>query len=359
MAVIRGLVACLGAVLGGVLLLPVLAMAVLLWMVSAGTRSLRKWSVLEPSSLSFRDFVEYDRTVGWVTRRGLDAHVRSADDVFRVRTDEEGWRGPVSIDESTVVVLGDSFAFGYGVDDLDHYAAVDPSAAIKPVAVPGYNPVQELLVLRSLAPRLRGKLVVWLIYLGNDLFETVRPHSANYRAPFVRQTTGDAWEITSAHVTPAPWGHSGDIQHFSSEYITAIAALSCPGPLVDRTFSALRQVVRSGSEALAAEHADLVVVSAPHVLQLGSAEDLRRRAPEPAAFDVHLPDERLGQICRDLSIDFVPLRDRLAPRHYLAADRHWNAEGHRVFAETLAVLAESRRRRTLRTQWNRPRSLDR
>jgi hypothetical protein len=353
MAFLRAVVAVVGAVVGVALLMPVVLVGVVFWLVSFGTRRLQLWTVLEPRSEALRQLVQYEPVIGWKNRPNLDTHGQ-ADDVFHLRTDDEGWRGRQSLDDSKIVVFGDSFAFGQGVDECDHFTELDPSLAVKTVGVNAYNLVQELLWMQRLAPRLRGKLVVWMVYLGNDVYENLNPHTLSYRIPFVGQRSSGEWEIVSDHVVPEPWSYYGELRDFGCEVVSSIAALSCPGRFSDRAFSACQYLVRQGYEVTARAGADLVVISVPHLTQVSEVEELRQLAPDPSSFDVRLPDDRLREICRSMGVEFVALLDRLGPHHYLPVDRHWNAAGHQLFAEVLSLLAESQRRRTLRTQWTQP-----
>ena len=61
-------------------------------------------------------------------------------------------------------------------------------------------------VLEQLAPKLRGRLVVWFIYCGNDFYDNLAPDLHGYRRPFVREARPDGgWEIVTDHVRSEPW----------------------------------------------------------------------------------------------------------------------------------------------------------
>ena len=82
--------------------------------------------------MPWTEIMTFDQQLGWRPRPDLDAHyLADRDDVFRVVTDHEGWPGTRSLDESAVVVIGDSFAFGYGVDAGKSFADLNPGLAIK------------------------------------------------------------------------------------------------------------------------------------------------------------------------------------------------------------------------------------
>ena len=54
--------------------------------------------------------------------------------------------------------------------------------------------VQTLLWMERLKDRLAGKLVVWLVFYGNDLMDNLHPNFDRYRTPFVRsRDDGAGW----------------------------------------------------------------------------------------------------------------------------------------------------------------------
>src|SRR5690606_22804464 len=133
----------------------------------------------------------------------------------------KGWRGSRTLDECGIVVFGDSFAFGYGADDRAVYSELDRELDVKPIGVNGYNMVQSFLWMERYAGHLEGKLVVWLIYHGNDLYENLCPNLDHYRMPFARETGGsDGWEIASEHVSVEPWPYPS-----KREYLAKLAEI--------------------------------------------------------------------------------------------------------------------------------------
>ena len=58
--------------------------------------------------------------------------------------------------------------------------------------------------MQRYAPQLQGKLVVWFIYFGNDLYDNLAPDMYGYRTPFVREANG-AWEMVTHHISPDKW----------------------------------------------------------------------------------------------------------------------------------------------------------
>jgi hypothetical protein len=131
----RAGIAAIAAMPALVLLLPILAVAAVLLLFV----SLVRWvgRLLEPRFLAWPELVEFDRVLGWKPRRNLDTHyLAELDDVFRIVTDDEGWPGRRSIEDSDVVVVGDSFVFGYGVDTKDSFAEVKPSLKVKAIGAP-------------------------------------------------------------------------------------------------------------------------------------------------------------------------------------------------------------------------------
>jgi hypothetical protein len=65
-----------------------------------------------------KERVRYDTLVGWISRPNLDVMYEGAGQFkTRVRTDSEGFRRNPYPSRSNIVLVGDSFCFGWGVED--------------------------------------------------------------------------------------------------------------------------------------------------------------------------------------------------------------------------------------------------
>ena len=154
--------------------------AVLLLIV-AGTELLARWSA--PNYLvRTRGFHVFSDTYGWVLRQGTSVVIDGKQITFNAR----GFRGrelPISKarDGTRVVVLGDSIAFGLDVSDDETFThlldARNNGIEAANLAVQGYGPDQELLVLMNEGLRLEPDVVVLAFCLANDFAEPVLPVS--------------------------------------------------------------------------------------------------------------------------------------------------------------------------------------
>ena len=99
----------------------------------------------------------------------------------RFMTNSSGFRGREFSEASpakdfSVVVVGDSYAFGYGVEYANSFPAIierELSSSGRPVkvfdlAMPGYNTAEELATLQEFAPHLHPDLIL-LSYHPNDI----------------------------------------------------------------------------------------------------------------------------------------------------------------------------------------------
>jgi len=157
--------------------------------------------------------------------------------VCHLTTDGEGWRGRTELRESDIVVFGDSFAFGYGVDDKKFFAGLNPDVRIKSIGVNGYNMVQSLFWMERLSVQLTGKLVVWFVYFGNDLYENLQPNLERYRMPFVRSFNGTGdWEIVTSHINATKWPFSSERRYHQRSQKFAVQLFSPRAPTRPASF---------------------------------------------------------------------------------------------------------------------------
>ena len=335
---IRTLVAAAALIPSAILLLPVFLFAALAVSFTSAVRSIGR--LIEPSFMLWSDLIAFDRRLGWKFRPNLDAHyLAQLDDVHRIVTDGDGWPGRRSLDESRVVVIGDSFAAGYGVDTARSFSEIS-SKRVKAVGALGYSMVHGVLLMEQLELRLAGKLVVWFAYLENDLQDNLAPEMRQYRAPFVRiNADSGEWEIVDGHVSPEKWGGS------NADVRRLFPRMCVPGQFSDRAYSAAEYLIGRAQAACVRAGARLVVVTIPHPMQMTAdgLEFMRTLCgPTPELCDQDLPDRRIAESCRKRKVPMIAAKQFLSPRDYKRRESiHWNERGHRRMAGLLERLDES------------------
>lgn len=333
MAVVHKIFATFALAVGVVALVPVLVLAAPFLAVAGATRLLGLSGRRQPTTVQWKQLVQFEPEIGWKPRPNMDTYGK-ADEVFRVRTGPDGWRGTVSMSDADIVVFGDSFAFGHGAEEDGMYTRFCNGLRVKPIGSDGYNMVHGLLWMRRLAPELMGKMVAWFVYCGNDLHENLVPSMQQYRMPFLRESTetGD-WETVTSHVSPTPWPF-----WTPRDDSRALAEFCCsPTAQSHRAFSAADHLISEAAMVCSAAGARLVVVSIPmreQISRRGHAK-LAALAPDRESFDVDRPDKRLQEACHRAGVPFLPLKAHLGPRHYLPADIHWTRQGHRRVGQLL------------------------
>ncbi|HEX9190109.1 MAG TPA: hypothetical protein VGB87_23735, partial [Vicinamibacteria bacterium] len=122
----------------------------------------------------------FSETLGWAPREGVSAVVEGQ----RVTLNARGYRGrelalPRPRERARLVVLGDSIAFGLGVSDEETFTSLldgrDNGIEAGNLAVQGYDPGQELLVLLGEGLRSEPDVVVLAFCLANDFAEPLLP----------------------------------------------------------------------------------------------------------------------------------------------------------------------------------------
>jgi hypothetical protein len=337
----RTLIAFVASAAGTLLLIPVLILVAPFWVIAACTRAVaRMW---EPDHLTRDQLIQFDPVFGWRPRPNLDTY-HLMGDLFRIRTDAHGWRGRSSLAASDLVALGDSFAAGYGVSERHLFANLCKQPRVKPIGIGGYSMVQELLWLKALAPSLRGKLIVWFVYFGNDLFDNLSPELRGYRKPFVRECRGtDQWEIVSDHVSAEKWpiverSRKVDI------HMRTLSELCADTFLARRAYHACDFLVREAQQICVAAGADLVILTIPDPNQLtvDGRTFLASLRPDAADIDAELPDRMFAAIGQRTGISVIHGASFLDVNDYKTNDCHWNERGHRAVAAMLTRVFEQR-----------------
>ncbi|MGH8059276.1 MAG: hypothetical protein ACREOH_18910, partial [Candidatus Entotheonellia bacterium] len=189
------------------------------------------------------------------------------------------------------------------------------------------------------APQLGDKLVVWFIYVGNDLYDNLQPNLLHYRRPFVRRVKHtDAWEIVTSHISPTKWPYN--IERQVSAHREMLTHTYTSTFISQRAYSACDFLIEQGKHICSRAGARLVVMTIPDILEL-SPEGIKRLSSycaDSTSFDPDMADKKIDQICARLEVPFIPAKSYLALEDYNRGDRHWNARGHRRVGQVLSEL---------------------
>ncbi|CAN5234352.1 hypothetical protein BH11MYX1_BH11MYX1_07550 [soil metagenome] len=305
-----------------------------------------------PRGITGRDVYRFDGTLGFKMRPNLDCYCPSyTADMFHLKTCADGWPGWLTVEESDVVVIGDSYAAGVGVDAERSYFGRWGKIKIKPIACPGYDMVQGLLAAQSLpAGALEGKLVVWLVCLENDLFENRWPSMRTRSKPFLVETAEGSWRIDAHHL------QSGEEHAFTAAQgrfrsvkatLGAITSYYRASPLAARGYPAAVHLLGEMSDVVKRAGGRLAVVTIPPrdiflPRRLLDWVLKRYRIANPESLDLDYPDKQFGPACDALGISYTSGRQIFGFWDYLVlGDEHWNERGHRKMQKLVRELYRS------------------
>lgn len=340
---LRAIITMLLMSLALILLIPMLFIIFPVWLFVFLCVALHKRWI--SSATSWEHIVKYDPHIGWKPRPNLNKvyYLDHVGDRGSIITDQEGWPCKYNIEDSDIVVFGDSFAFGYGSEIENTYFGMNKEIRIKPISAAGYNMVQELLLMKQYRNRLKDKLVIWFICLENDLSENLRfENSRYYTSPFVRiNNTNHSWEMVTSHLQPDKWLY-GEIK---SNNTLRFATICTPSAYSDRVFSACEYLIQQGKEICDSVGAEMLIFTIPDKKQLSKDGIMQftNRLPPDSEFDPDFPDAKIKEICNRLNISFLSGKSHLNIEDYKINDSHWNKKGNKKVSGLLVDFYKTRK----------------
>ena len=282
-----------------------------------------------------------------------------------VRTDGQGRRlcpGAAGANTPPVILLGDSFGFGWGVPGEVGVGCRLQHLLGRPVvnlAVPGDGPAEQLARMSRLThddPLPEGASVLVLAFGGNDLDDLAREED-NLSADWVGGS-----EDTFRFRVPIPFkswlrerSHAYTLLSRGwSQFLIASGVRSSTLPF-SNAYLAQSQAIYEARQTALEEAYQAIAMSAapsgqrptvayiPHALELD--EDLRSQLSvayevESSAWAMDQPRDRIAQAAAGAGMAFLDLREPLAIRPpselYYALDGHWREAGHALVAEFLS-----------------------
>lgn len=270
--------------------------------------------------------------------------------------------------ERRLLLFGDSFAEGWGVDVDDGLAArLDvelPSFQVTNFGTAGYGTDQELLLFQQEGESLDPDLVIVLFY-GNDLWNNVSRRGIGARRTAKPVFRPDANGVLRLQGTPIPitepeppdWRRTL-IEHVHLAALVQRALADAPlasrqmrdfygglyteDPRFSQVWFLTESLLREFRRRVEAAGSAFRLVYIPAIVQVETDnwESKQRLHELTGTYDLDLPNRRLHNITTRLGIDFTDLtpgiRAAAQDRRLYFDDSHWNEEGHAVAAGILA-----------------------
>lgn len=179
------------------------------WLLQLRQTKIGRSDALEPG------LITYDPALGWRLQPNWRGEHRHGDFSVRYSTHRLGFRGDTAFPQRDparplTAVVGDSFTFGFGVDDDATFVhrldtAAPGGAAFANLAVPGYSTDQQLLLIEREVVQIQPSRILLVVYVGNDLLDNPRASPLQVRSPkpYFEWRDG-ALQLRNSPVPPPP-----------------------------------------------------------------------------------------------------------------------------------------------------------
>jgi lysophospholipase L1-like esterase len=315
-----------------------------------------------------------DARLGWALRPGWTARDEAPDYRITVRTNALGLRGPEAAPlppagVQRVLVLGDSFAFGYGVEDEESFPrrlearwrAEGRAVEVLNAAVPGYSADHHLVVLRERGFALAPDLVL-VALCENDVDDlgwsrhALGPDRLPARIHSLRRLVDENGRLRYVNEDRVPLPEAGPLSTWLAARSHLYNWLRFNGVRTWVGWSARREDEARQRAAGPPPEGPIEALPAAEIARgLASGNAFRHRyhrflvdaiRAEAAARGVPVRFVVTGGGPGPLATDCAAAPDcfdaaallprDVTPSAYLPVDGHWSPEGHHVVSDALA-----------------------
>lgn len=329
-----------------------------------------------------------DQASGFSLRPGYENEIRLPEYHTSIRIDADGYRIPAAgatapgRDPRRVLMIGDSFTFGVGVEAEEAFPARVQAAHageeewhVRNGGVGGFGPLRSARLLQVRQASWEPEVVVHTLFLGNDLED---PRPADFLdVPQVRHgrlVSAERPRLLRWRLALRVHSHlyaflrdrmfglyvsTGFADR--SRYLDSFGLTEWPAEIVDESQPAAFAAIAEIRDWCADRDIPYLLVLAPPRWQVRDESWERYRLAWGLSADAFDRD-RLSRVAqeslRELGIEAVDLREPLRAAEaagtpcYYEHDAHWNQAGHALAAEVILRALEAR-------EWPVPRSAQR
>jgi len=302
-------------------------------------------------------FWKYDSLLGWAHQPGQEGIFETPQFQTAVRINENGLRDRQHSYQrqnnvKRVLVLGDSFAWGYGVEEPERFSQLleeDLGVEVINAGVSGYSTDQELLWYQNEGIKYETDLVI-LVFTGNDVGDNDRQlvNTIYYKPKFV---------IENGHLVPT--GYPVPETSSQGRLIYSLSQRSALAYFLIQRYFDFRSVYareRANSEQVTSPVSGVSAEEEPFKLTMALIDEMRTIAESRnAEFMIvttdrwwNHPSEKTYQdlITTMQSEGFLVLDVESMPgfdseKMLIPNDGHWNQTGHYFAGEQIKSLIET------------------
>lgn len=325
-------------------------------------------------------FVQDDRIGFYRLAPGFAGKAQTGEAVYGISVNASGTRGRslspgVAALRRRILGLGDSFAFGVGVEDDQTYLAQlqqllnagrAEDVQVMNAGVPGYGTIHQLRWLESFGLEQRPDVALLGFYAANDLSDNRDPAAVQAaqgvlvprgRTEFIDLKIWLRRSFRTYGVLANALKRQPSLQRFglaraadpgmAARYPGTVYYLKGGSSDAAAAWRRAQELLLQMRRQLQAHGARLVILAIPDRISIYEAW-LRRAAHEagvpPSALDPDQPERELARFCREQGIPLIqvaePLRAaaRTDPALYFHYDGHWTPVAHRIAAKQIAEV---------------------
>jgi hypothetical protein len=291
--------------------------------------------------------VQFHPYTGYINKPNLNVAFGNKEFNTNIQTNSSGFRDDEESNQNpNVLILGDSFGFGWGVEKDENMEAVlekKSGLSILNMSVSGYNNVQELALLEEWEKTnsLKDKTLL-LLYYVNDMYDNVS--DASGLSPLINKTDDSIIMLPPKLTAYNNWisgastglGKTLAKNFYTLYYLRNLYAYirsfwtekelenksSVINPEIGNQIRSFRSILKRFSIICKGQNCKMIIVYIPHSPHFKSSRYTKEYFI-------------LKFLVASFNFDLVDLSGRLNEKDYYLLDEHWNRNGNERVASIL------------------------